>query len=81
LMTLQERGCHLFLWSSCGSEYAHKVAERHRLAGLFEGFVAKPDIVIDDMPSTTVAPFTYDVQQEGPWADLARMILIKHVDP
>jgi hypothetical protein len=47
---------------------------------LFEGFTAKPDIVIDDMPNTCVSPFTYDVRQEQSWAALAEQIIEKHVD-
>jgi len=47
---------------------------------LFEGFTAKPDIVIDDMPSTCVSPFVYDVRQEQSWPALAEGIIQKHVD-
>src|SRR5687767_14225104 len=71
LLALRAAGCHLFLWSSCGAEYCRKVAEANRIVELFEGFSAKPDIVIDDMPGTCVAPFVYDVREEG-WQALAR---------
>jgi phosphoglycolate phosphatase-like HAD superfamily hydrolase len=50
LRRLRDEGCHLFLWSSCGADYCRKIAQLHGLAELFEGFTAKPDIVIDDMP-------------------------------
>src|SRR4051812_44700749 len=50
LRRLKQRGCHLFLWSTGGGEYARVVAERYQLAELFEGFLPKPDIIIDDMP-------------------------------
>src|SRR5438105_4145053 len=80
LRRLKEAGCHLFLWSSCGTEYCRKVAETNALAELFEGFSAKPDIVIDDMPGTCVAPFVYDVGREEGWEELAGKILAKHVD-
>jgi hypothetical protein len=79
LIRLKERGCHLFLWSSVGIEYAQAVAKRHQLQSLFEGYAAKPDIVIDDMPSTCVAPFIYNVQTE-PWASVTETILRKHID-
>jgi phosphoserine phosphatase len=51
LQRLRDEGCHLFLWSSGGAEYCRKVAHLHGLTELFEGFTAKPDIVIDDMPT------------------------------
>ena len=46
----------------------------------FEGFTAKPDIIIDDMPSTCVTPFVYDVRQEQSWDALAERIIDKHID-
>ena len=80
LQRLYDEGCHLFLWSTGGAEYCHKVARLHGLSELFEGFTAKPDIVIDDMPGTCVAPFVYNVQQEESWPALAERIIEKHVD-
>ena len=61
------------------AEYCWAVAEANGLTELFEGFSAKPDIVIDDMPSTCVAPFVYDVREEG-WEELAKNIVEKHAD-
>jgi len=43
------------------------VADLHHLTELFEGFTAKPDIVVDDMPSTCLTPFVYNVGQEASW--------------
>ena len=80
LLALKDAGCHLFLWSTVGADYCRKVAGLHQLTDLFEGFTAKPDIVIDDMPSTCVAPFVFNVQQEESWPALARRIIDKHVD-
>ncbi len=80
LQQLADEGCHLFLWSTVGAEYARKVAARYQLTNLFEGFVAKPDIIIDDMPATAISPFVYNVQAEPSWASLAQTILDKHVD-
>ena len=80
LRKLKEAGCHLFLWSSCGADYCRSVPEVNGVAKLFEGFSAKPDIVIDDMPGTCVAPFVYDAREEGGWEELARRIVEKHVD-
>ena len=80
LEMLRDKGCHLFLWSSNGADYCRKIAGLHGLTELFEGFTAKPDIIVDDMPSTCIAPFVYDVRQESSWRALAKRILDKHVD-
>ena len=80
LRLMKERGCHLYLWSSNGGEYARSVATRLGLEGLFEGFSAKPDIVIDDMPQTAMPAFVYDVRREESWTHLAKEILRRHVD-
>lgn len=81
LRKLQASGSHLYLWSSVGAEYARKVASLHGLTDLFEGFSAKPDIVIDDMSSTARAAFEYNVHDESSWPVLADKILAKHIDP
>jgi phosphoglycolate phosphatase-like HAD superfamily hydrolase len=80
LRKLQASGSHLFLWSSMGADYARKVAGLYGLTDLFEGFSAKPDIVIDDMPSTARAAFEYNVHEESSWPALADKILSKHID-
>jgi phosphoglycolate phosphatase-like HAD superfamily hydrolase len=80
LVKLKDRGCHLFLWSSVGVEYAKKVATLYQLTDLFEGFAAKPDIIIDDMPKTAVAPFVFNVHEESSWVTMADRIIAKHVD-
>ena len=80
LQRLREAGCHLFLWSTCGADYCRNVAQLHGLTELFEGFTAKPDIVIDDMPSTCVTGLIYDVQKEQSWQALAERIVSEHVD-
>jgi len=48
--------CHLFLWSTAGADYCRKVAHLNGLTGFFEGFTAKPDIVIDD--TIDIAPLS-----------------------
>jgi len=60
LQRLKDEGCHLFLRSTIGVEYARTVAVRHHLTDLFESCAAKPNIMIDDMPSTAVAPFIFN---------------------
>jgi hypothetical protein len=80
LQQLRDAGCHLFLWSTAGANYCRKVAHLYGLTELFEGFTAKPDIIIDDMPRTCVTEFAYDVRQEQSWPALAERIISKHVD-
>jgi len=80
LTRLRDKGCHLFLWSTNGAEYARKIAGLYGLTEMFEGFVAKPDIIIDDMPGTMLNPFVFDVNGEPSWPALADKIIRKHID-
>jgi len=80
LTQLKKKGCHLFLWSTHGADYALKVAKLLKVKSLFEGFAAKPDIIIDDMPETVLHPFVFDVHGEGSWPEMADKIISKHVD-
>jgi hypothetical protein len=80
LMKLKAKGCHLFLWSSNGADYARRVAKANGLELLFEGFASKPDIIIDDMPGTALNPFVFDVNAESSWHALADKIIRKHID-
>src|SRR3954468_119588 len=80
LQKLRDSGCHLFLWSTCGADYCRKVAALYQLTDFFEGFTAKPDIIIDDMPATCVTQFVYDVRQEQSWPAPAERIIDKHID-
>ena len=80
LQRFRDEGCHLFLWSSVGVEYCRTIAALHKLTDFFEGYASKPDIIIDDMPSTTQAPFVYNVQDEASWPAMAERIIDKHID-
>jgi phosphoglycolate phosphatase-like HAD superfamily hydrolase len=80
LTELKKKDCHLFLWSTNGADYAKKIAQIHGLSDFFEGFAAKPDIIIDDMPATALNPFVFDVNSESSWPSLAEKIIRKHVD-
>ena len=79
LQRLKDEGCHLFLWSTVGL-YARTVAARHQLTEMFEGLAAKPDIILDDMPATAVAPFIFNVRDEASWKSMAKRIIAKHID-
>ena len=50
------------------------------MSEMFEGFSAKPDIIIDDMPGTVLNPFVFDVNAEKSWPTLADRIIQKHID-
>lgn len=80
LQRLRDEGYHLFLWSAAGADYCRQVAQLYDMTDFFEGFTAKPDIIIDDMPSTCVTDFVYDVRQEQSWGALAERIIAKHID-
>jgi phosphoglycolate phosphatase-like HAD superfamily hydrolase len=80
LARLRDKGCHLFLWSTNGADYARKIASLYHLTEMFEGFSAKPDIIIDDMPGTVLNPFVFNVNAEKSWLDLADRIIRKHID-
>ena len=80
LSKLKEKGSHLFLWSINGAEYARRVAKINGLEAPFEGYSAKPDIIIDDMPGTALNPFVFDVNAESSWHSLADKIIRKHID-
>ena len=80
LQRLRDERCHLFLWSTGGADYCRKVAHLHGMTEFFEGFTAKPDIIIDDMPLTAFAPFIFNVQEEASWQSMVERIIDKHID-
>ena len=79
LQRLKDKGCHLFLWSTVGIDYAKATAARLELEDLFEGYASKPDIVIADMPGTVLNPFVFNPNEEASWSTLADAILKKHI--
>jgi phosphoglycolate phosphatase-like HAD superfamily hydrolase len=52
LEKLRKAPCELTLWSAAGAEYSKEVAARLRLGKFFQGYAGKPDIAIDDDPSS-----------------------------
>lgn len=81
LRMLHAAGCHLFLWSTGGGAYCRQVAERCDVTDLFEAFLPKPDIYIDDMPSTIFNGLLFDVRDSESWIALAERIAREHVHP
>jgi len=45
---------NLYLWSGAGGAYAKEKAEEHNLGGFFKAFLGKPDVVVDDDPSSVL---------------------------
>ncbi|HVM59241.1 MAG TPA: hypothetical protein VMV72_00105 [Verrucomicrobiae bacterium] len=80
LRILKDKGCHLYLWSTAGTNYARSVAERHRLSDLFEGYAPKPDIVIDDMPASALNVIVFNPHEEESWASMANRIIERHIE-
>ena len=79
LLTLREAGCRLFLWSTCGADYCRQIAERYEMTPLFDAFLPKPDIYIDDMPATVLNGLMLNVNGEESWQTLADRIVRDHV--
>ena len=80
LKRLQDEGCHLFLWSTVGRDYCQSIANTHGLTEFIEGYSPKPDIIIDDMPSTAQTSLVYDVNEELSWNALVDRLIEKHID-
>lgn len=49
---LRAEGAVLYCWSSGGGEYARESAREAGVEDCFEAFLAKPDVLIDDVPVT-----------------------------
>ena len=80
LQKLIDKGCHLFLWSTAGIPHAKAMAMEHKLEHFFEGYAAKPDIIIDDNPASVLEPFVFNPSQEDSWQSMAESIIDKHID-
>lgn len=50
IRALKEQGAVLYCWSSGGADYAQRSAEEFGIADCFEGFLPKPNVLLDDMP-------------------------------
>ena len=45
---LHTQGAALYCWSSGGADYARASAEEFGIAGCFQAFLPKPDVLLDD---------------------------------
>lgn len=50
IIDLKAAGHRLFCWSSGGADYAQAVTEELGIARIFEVFLPKPHLIIDDQP-------------------------------
>lgn len=48
IKSLKKQGAKLYCWSSGGAEYAQKAAEELGIIDIFEGFIPKPQMLLDD---------------------------------
>ena len=65
---------NLYLWSGCGGVYAQKRAEEHNLSGYFKAFLGKPDVVIDDDPSSVFPERAIVWKGDFQWQSLLKTI-------
>ena len=78
LQKLADRGYRLFLVSQAGGKYAETIALRHGMECLFEGFLDKPDIIVDDMPGSM--PILFNPNQEESWMAMVDRMIRQTVD-
>jgi hydroxymethylpyrimidine pyrophosphatase-like HAD family hydrolase len=48
--SLHSTGCVLYLWSTGGADYARQSAQELGLLECFNGYLPKPNLMIDDQP-------------------------------
>jgi len=48
IKALKQQGATLYCWSSGGAEYAREVAEELGITDIFEAFLPKPQMLLDD---------------------------------
>ena len=72
---------NLYLWSGAGGAYAQEKAEEHNLGGLFKAFLGKPDVIIDDNPSSVLPRKAIVWQGDAQWQMLFQTIFSTKVSP
>lgn len=65
---------NLYLWSGAGGDYALSKANEHGLAGFFSGFAGKPDVIIDDDPSSVFPERAIVWKGDAQWQNLLKTI-------
>ena len=68
---------NLYLWSGCGGAYAQEKAEEHELSGYFKAFLGKPDVVIDDDPSSAFPQRAIVWKGDAQWQNLLQSLFTK----
>ena len=64
----------LYLWSGAGGDYARSKANEHGLAGFFSGFAGKPEVIIDDNPSSVFPKKTILWKGDSQWPRLMSLV-------
>ena len=70
LEKLRKAPCELTLWSAAGAGYAKAVAARLNMERFFQGIAGKPDIAIDDDPSSLKLRKLIVKKPGDHWSDL-----------
>ncbi len=75
LEKLRKAPCELTLWSAAGAEYAKAVAARHKIEHCFQGIAGKPDIAIDDDPSSLNLRRLIVKKPQDHWSEIHRQTI------
>ena len=65
VVALKEQGFTLYLWSSGGADYCKRTAAELGIENIFEGFLPKPNIYVDDQPISEWRELTHQYPMGG----------------
>ena len=68
----------LYLWSGAGGAYARKAAEDCGVVSFFAGFSGKPDVIVDDNPSSVFPRRAIIWRGDGQWGTFPKKLFIEN---
>jgi haloacid dehalogenase-like hydrolase len=68
----------LYLWSGAGGAYARKAAESCGVVSYFSGFAGKPDVIVDDNPSSVFPRRAIFWRGDEQWGALQKKLFVEH---
>ncbi len=68
----------LYLWSGAGGAYARKAAEDCGVVSFFSGFAGKPDVIVDDNPSSVFPRRAILWRGDGQWGTFQKNLFVEH---
>ncbi|HEY5233184.1 MAG TPA: HAD hydrolase family protein [Verrucomicrobiae bacterium] len=68
----------LYLWSGAGGAYARKAAEDCGVVSFFSGFAGKPDVIVDDNPSSVFPRRAILWRGDGQWGAFQKNLFVEH---